>query len=677
MDKPSVTLLSSTYGTAYGVFNQLNEMFSDMANIRIVLFQDRPEPYSVHDMLVVITTKLIEPEAVRYIRPGTKTLIADRVIGINEIYRLYEIPDGSDVLIVNNIYETTMESIEQLKACGMNKIRLHPYYPGIDVWDTNCSYAVTFGEMNLVPEGSHHVIDLGTRPFDITTCLKIAMELGIYDAMKSTISSAFIRPSIELSHRYLNQYRENRYMAVKLQQILNMFKSGVVMLDKSEGITFYNSRARQILKIRGKKSEYIDVFVSEGMLRDETFFYEVDGQNYHFEVIDGRVSGSAGTILVINDIKKIERIENDYRTSLAKRGLIAEYTFNDIIYRSDKMRETVRNARQFSKSNSTIAIYGESGCGKELIAQSVHNASGRRNEAFVAVNFAALSDSLGESELFGYEEGAFTGAKKGGKKGLFELAHNGTIFLDEIGDASLDIQKKILRVIQERKVMPVGGNRLIPVDIRIIAATNQDLYSLVKEKRFREDLYYRLNVLPVRVPPLRDRREDIIPLFLHFLNNDFNIYVDAIPVRARKKLEDYNWYGNIRELRNVAEYAANFMELGLDWESRLDSVLIEGAGGENADFADMDVFSAIYRQLEEAGEPAMFAEILRCISLPPYRWTRKALCSAMAEVRPELSESKIKRCIMVMKDIGLVKSKTGDGTYIRKMGTEYLKHLQE
>lgn len=238
------------------------------------------------------------------------------------------------------------------------------------------------------------------------------------------------------------------------------------------------------------------------------------------------------------------------------KGLVAKYTFEDIIGKSLKLQETIKVATKFGKTSSTILIEGETGSGKELFAQSIHNISSRKDGPFVAINCAALPASLLESELFGYEEGAFTGAKKGGKPGLFELAHRGTIFLDEIGEMPLSLQSRLLRVLQEKEVMRIGADYILNVDTRIIAATNLDLYKMVKQGKFREDLYFRLNILNFKIPPLRERKEDIDFLVKHFIktmNLKHNTYVKDITEKGMSLLKRYAWPGNVRELEHFIE----------------------------------------------------------------------------------------------------------------------------
>lgn len=241
----------------------------------------------------------------------------------------------------------------------------------------------------------------------------------------------------------------------------------------------------------------------------------------------------------------------------------AKYSWDNIIGNSEKMLQAKYMARRASQTNSNVLLLGESGTGKELFAHSIHNGSGRSYSPFVKVNCAAIPSELLESELFGYDEGAFTGAKKGGKIGKFELANGGSIFLDEIGDMPLEMQAKLLRVLQEREFERVGGNASIKLDIRVIAATNQNLEEQVAEGKFREDLYYRLNVMTIDVPPLRERYsdiEDLTNMLLKKLTNQLGKYVSMISPKALEFLRRHNWPGNVRELENVLERAINLTD---------------------------------------------------------------------------------------------------------------------
>lgn len=234
-------------------------------------------------------------------------------------------------------------------------------------------------------------------------------------------------------------------------------------------------------------------------------------------------------------------------------GNTAMYTFDDIVTRSPKMETLIQQAKQIAGGNSSVLIEGESGTGKELFAQSIHNASKRAMAPFVAINCGAIAPELLQSELFGYEEGAFTGALKGGKIGKFEMADGGTIFLDEIGEMPLNQQISLLRILESRTITKIGGNRVIPVNVRIICATNKNLYREVCEGRFRNDLYFRLNVINLRIPPLRERKEDIYPLIQSMLQDFGSEAVKHLTPEQMRQLYRSNWPGNVRELRNVVE----------------------------------------------------------------------------------------------------------------------------
>lgn len=274
-----------------------------------------------------------------------------------------------------------------------------------------------------------------------------------------------------------------------------------------------------------------------------------------------------GSVGVIHDISEIKRLTEELeRANKLIRSMQAKYTFDDVIGASPVMLMAIEQARRAASTPATVLLRGESGTGKELFAHAIHHASERRYHPFVRVNCAALSETLLESELFGYEEGAFTGAKRGGKKGLFEEASGGTLFLDEIGEMNLSTQAKLLRAVQEREVVRVGGVKPISVDVRLIVATHVNLEHAVAVGKFREDLYYRLNVIPIVIPPLRYRQEDIKGIAMHILhkqNQAFGRNVETISESTIEVLQDYSWPGNVRELENTIGRAMinmNFQE---------------------------------------------------------------------------------------------------------------------
>lgn len=277
-------------------------------------------------------------------------------------------------------------------------------------------------------------------------------------------------------------------------------------------------------------------------------------------IVEGKLKGSVGVIHDTSEMKSLSRELNRARQII--RTLEAKYTFEDIIGKSEEMMIAIEQARLGAKTPATVLLRGESGTGKELFAHAIHNASDRKYNKFIRVNCAAISEALLESELFGYEEGAFSGASRGGKIGLFEEANNGSIFLDEIGELSTNTQAKLLRVLQERELIRVGGTKPVTINVRIITATHVNLEKGIANGSFREDLYYRLNRMPIHIPPLRNRKEEIPALcerLIHKINRDYGRNVEGITQAAMLQLLGYDWPGNVRELENILGRAIIFM----------------------------------------------------------------------------------------------------------------------
>ncbi|CAN7216361.1 sigma-54-dependent Fis family transcriptional regulator [Peribacillus frigoritolerans] len=279
-------------------------------------------------------------------------------------------------------------------------------------------------------------------------------------------------------------------------------------------------------------------------------------------IVDGSLKGSVG---VIHDVSEIQALTHELnRARQIIRTLQAKYSFDDIIGASEEMKLPIEQAKLSARTPATVLLRGESGTGKELFAHAIHNASDRKFNKFVRVNCAAISESLLESELFGYDEGAFTGASRGGKVGFFEEANQGSIFLDEIGELPANIQAKLLRVLQEKEIIRVGGTKPIPINVRVIAATNINLEQAIANGSFREDLYFRLNRMPIFIAPLRKRKDDLRELAEHLINKinqEYGRSIEGITAAAIHKMQIYNWPGNVRELENILGRAIIFMKL--------------------------------------------------------------------------------------------------------------------
>ncbi len=389
--------------------------------------------------------------------------------------------------------------------------------------------------------------------FGIKFCELIASEEEVLEKLENAKSVALAQ-------------REQKATAQRYQTIIDAASDGIIATDTRGNVTTINRSARRILNVQGNHG--IGVHISSLIpnsyagrvlqdklpvrdkvenIRNEMFIFN------HTPVMLGE--DMVGVVSTFKEAANVVRAENTVRRTLAK-GFVAKYTIDDLTYRHPSMKKVADLCREFARTDSFVLITGETGTGKEIVAESIHNLSRRKARPFVSVQCAALPEPLLESELFGYEEGAFTGSKKGGKPGLFELAHQGTIFLDEIDSTPLNVQVRLLRVLQEKEVMRLGSEQMLPVDVRVIVAAGRDLWEAVQEGAFRKDLFFRLNVLRISVPPLRARREDIPELLKHFLYyyaKKYNIAPIQLPGSYMEKLMNYSWPGNVRQIMHFAE----------------------------------------------------------------------------------------------------------------------------
>ncbi len=419
----------------------------------------------------------------------------------------------------------------------------------------------TFNKYNI----NLKALEVGPGILSVKIDNNFSIELGVLmkelGSIKDVINVVRIHSMPqELKEKYINA-------------VLNATGEGIIAVDKEGIITTFNQAAEKILNMKkqdaiGKRVENViseDApilsMIKTGKIYDneEIILQDNNKKSHYFTsgrpIID--LSGTpVGAVASLKDIESVMKLVH----SVTKPSM---NTFDDILGNSKSIVNVKKMALAVAKSDSTVCIRGESGTGKELFARALHMASPRRNNPFVAINCGALPPTLLESELFGYEEGSFTGAKKGGKQGFFQYADKGTIFLDEIGDLPSHLQVKLLRVLQEYKIRRIGSNEEIPIDVRVITATNKNLEKMIESGQFRQDLYYRLNVIPLIIPPLRERKEDIPMLVNEFvgkLSKRLNKSKVEITDDAMKKLCSYDWPGNVRELSNVIERAINICE---------------------------------------------------------------------------------------------------------------------
>jgi PAS domain S-box-containing protein len=561
-----IVVISVGEETSRNICKQLKRLIGDKVEVQSYCLDDDISR-EFKNSLVIVTSKIVEKLAVAILHPNTKYIIARRVMNYHKLRDLISLPAGSEVLLINDHKNSCLITIDQLKKHGINHVKYYPYYPGIKEYK-KLELAVTPGEVQLAPSCVKKIIDIDTRQIDITTLVEILNKLDLMEEKGDIISSQFVKDIIDLSKRFNNIAEHSIELKNMLQTILDNSSDGIAYLDLQGNVSVINEVLASILgkyknEILGNNIDYILPELKNWKVEEiEKEILKLYGREV--VVIKAPVTREdniIGYMITMEDITEIQKLEHELRRIKRKSEHNAVYKFNDIICKSDLMQKNIMLAKRLALSDSTILIQGESGTGKEFFAQAIHNYSHRRMGPFVPVNFAALPVNLLESELFGYDEGAFTGAKKGGKPGLFEQAHGGTIFLDEIGDAPLEFQSRLLRVLQERRVRRVGGTKLTPVDVRVIAATNKNLKRQIELGDFRHDLFYRLNVLPLYIPGLRERKEDI-PLLLRnylkkFTNDKINDINNFFLQDTIEYLMKYEWPGNIRELVNVVEYLVN------------------------------------------------------------------------------------------------------------------------
>ncbi|MGC8433690.1 sigma-54 interaction domain-containing protein [Clostridioides difficile] len=535
--------------------NNLKLVFGDSININRYFINEINDNDIINDDVILVMSVERLDKIINNILDKKKVIVVRRTFREDKIYNLLSLPQSTNALIVNDSDETTLETISLFYKIGVTNIRPIPYMNDNNY--KNIKIAITPGVPEKVPSFISDIFDLGHRYIDISTFIEI---INLLQIDSKEIQSNLVKYSeeiISLDTGIKDKYKELFLKIEELDTILNLSKDGILFTSKDGEINTYNSKVKDILDINEDiYGKYIDdifvdslkVLLSEKEILDKVVVFNKKYINVNKKNIYNR-DEKMGTYYSLQEITYIKKLEQNLTKKLREKGQIAKYTFKDIKTNSPKMFECIDLAKKVSKSDLSILIRGESGTGKELIAQSIHNNSNRKNQPFIAVNCAAVPENLLESQLFGYDKGTFTGGLKDGKQGLFELANNGTIFLDEIGDMPLELQTKLLRVLQEKQIMPVGSHNVINIDVRIISATNKNLEQMIDNSQFREDLYYRLNTIPINIPPLRERKEDILIIMEDLINKKL-----VITPEAKKLIQNYMWKGNIRELQNVTSY---------------------------------------------------------------------------------------------------------------------------
>jgi len=558
----TVALVAGSRSTAAALTRQLAGFVDDKAAI-FSYWIDSGIAENIEGDLVVLSSELVRDDLVAAgkLPAGRDIIIASRIVDCDALEQVVALAPGTKTLFVNDTPETVADCLDSLRDLGLDSIDWLGWHPGMPAPDASYGIAVVAGEPDLVPASVGTIIDIGVRIFDFGTIAEILGRLGIPNADIGRYSRRYLAKIVSLARRLARSTEDARRLSGHLGSVIDSLRNGILVYAPDGRVSVCNEELRDLLSLRGgagagsslssiiRQRELLE-FLECRCGEDENVFRLPSGPVFvrRFDLAEGD-----HTVAVFrgerDEAAEAERLGREYR----RRGHVAKWAMDDIVGDSAAMREAKRVAARLAATELSILINGESGTGKELFASAIHAASARASGPFLAVNLGSLSDELIESELFGYEDGAFTGAKKGGKAGLFEQADGGTLFLDEIGSISAKVQTRLLRVLQEKEVMRVGGADIKRVDVRIIAATKEDLLEKSYSGGFREDLYFRLKMGWLRIPALRERPDDIPALVRRIvaLEGAADIDVDGTVLAA---LALRKWPGNVRELRNALTY---------------------------------------------------------------------------------------------------------------------------
>ena len=683
MPPKKIALIASRHATAKVHAATLTHLFGKSIRLEVHALELEPIEAPLDADLIVITTHQLYTSICQFIPETARTVVIAITITQEQYRKVAGIPAGTSVLLVNDSPEMTLELLSQFYQFGLNHLQFVPYYPGITS-DPKIDIAVTPDESEHVPSFVKRILDIGDRVLDARTLIEIATALDLEEILHQDAYLHYVKNICPGSGGVISQFDRANVLESQLSSLQDLLEEGLVIIDAAGRMRACNRKAREVLKAETNLvgmpiSEVIPTIrfadVLEHAKEVDYTLVRVHSRDISVKVVPVQANGEVrGALAIVNTFDEKEKSQQHLRAQLLGKGHRSRYSFEDILTACPAMREVKHLAQKKALSDASVLIIGETGTGKELFAHAIHNASRRKDRQFVTVNCAALPESLLESELFGYEEGAFTGARKGGKPGFFELSHRGTLFLDEIGEMDMNLQTRLLRVLENREVMRIGGDRMISIDTRIIAATNKDLWEQVEQGKFRKDLYYRLNVLPIEVPPLRERREDVLLILEHFMKT--RSLRLALSPEAVHALAGYPWPGNVRELKNVFDYLTHLDKDPI--EVRDLAPILRRAS--LASLGEPPAPPAARSQPDLGADAEECRFLLRCLHAShqqKLRSGRHKLHLQALEQDLFLTEAQIRKLLEKMEQMGLVKLSVGrGGTRITPLGIEVLKGLQ-
>lgn len=668
-----IILVTGSKTTMVCLYKQLKEFIPNSYVIETYASEEGLIPELKCELLIISSLTMKKELDENNIKYDYKNMVVcERSVNFDFIDLVADIPVGEEVLLVNDEKDTTEKSINDLLELGLNHIKYYPYYPKVNHYK-KLRTAITPGEIDKVPSCVSNVINLGPRIIDINSLYNIMDKLNLSHMDTTFITKKYMQKIINVSKRISAINNNVNTLNGYLNNIVNSLVNGIIVYDQDGYINYANDEIKKIFSIeKNIENKNIKSIVDKELL---PYFFSSEIYENRSLIIKGNdvkiskfiIPKSNNIVLIINRDENLS-IKNRYNQDLLLKGHFAKHNFENIIGHSNALNETKNICLKLSKSELSVLIEGESGTGKELFASAIHNNSTRKYGPFIAVNFSALPDELIESELFGYEEGAFTGAKKGGKVGLFELADGGTIFLDEIGDVSPKVQTKLLRVLQEKEFLPLGGNSIKKVDVRIVAATNKNLRNMVLKKEFRADLYYRLKIGYIYLPPLRERKGDIEDLVSYFIKADTTADI-KISDSVINEFKKYMWLGNVRELESTIKYMlavriGNTLSLS-DLPDRKffeEEIIMDDYDCEKNEINLNDEMTAILKSIK----------VLQSLNISA---GREKIKEKLDEKGLNLTESKIRTRLDALEKLGFINKKRGKhATVLTDKGIQYIKN---
>ena len=652
-----ITVISDGRNTGNALLEQIKGLFGNEVIADNILLRELPNNEFTCD-LIIYTSGYVNTRGSRHVDPSIKYIVAKRVINHRNIQELISLESGLDVLFVNDGYESTHEAVSQLVELGLDHVNYHLYFPGVDNYP-KLSVVVTPGELQIAPYLATKAIDLGIRILGLSTIFEIINILDLDASKNHLLVREYLKDIVEISKSIDEKRKESQANREIMESIMNSLDFGIGFIDNVGKLRIHNKKFKQMLDLKrhdiaGIEISSIELFESIGPLREGSTKLNIGNRSIMMELREVNFSQKIGYLATIKYISQESKNSDGIEVYKSKQNM---HNFEDYYTVEPEVRKILERGKKYAKTEGTILISGENGTGKEILAQGIHRNSSRRDKAFVPINIAAISPNLVESELFGYEEGTFTGALKGGKVGLFQIADGGTLFIDEIGDTPMEVQAKLLRVLEEKRIRKIGGHDEIKVDVRIIAATNKNLLELVELGKFRLDLFFRLNTLPLNTIPLRERPKDIDFLLRMFIN--LNLKTGSITELeeffsqdALRILRDYGWIGNVRELRNLAEYLCLIHSGSLIQPEDLHLHILEGSKSRK-EIPDSKEW--IIQTLGRMGEAPI---------------GRTRLSRLANEEGAEIGEGKLRRLIRELRDEGLVDIEDKIGIKLTEKGKQ-------